>query len=57
MKIEIHLNGRQNIQLSPEDDVERLILRGMQDSATKGKAVRLEMLSGSEDTFVVSVEK
>jgi len=58
MRVELHINGRLNIELTPETDIERAILAEMLASAGKGKAVKLEEAVGTTvGTAVVGVEK
>lgn len=58
MKIELQINGRLNIELTPETEIERAVLKEMLAGATKGKPVRIEP-DGDESTgaLVVSMEK
>src|SRR5438128_67832 len=39
MKIELHINGRYEIELSPESEIERLILLEISDRAGKGQSL------------------
>ena len=64
MKVEIHLNGRLNIELTPETPLERAVVEEMLAHAEKGKAVRMESRTIAVDPSVkpgvcavVSVEK
>lgn len=59
MKVELHINGRLNIELTPETDIERTVLAVMLSSAEKGKSVKLEQEEGAGEleTVIVSVEK
>ena len=58
MKVAIHINGRNQLQLKPETAMERALLSEMLTAASKGKSVTLQPLSFTEvDGAVVSVEK
>jgi hypothetical protein len=39
MKIELHINGRYEIVLSPETEIERVILSEISERADKGQSV------------------
>jgi len=39
MKIELRINGRYEIELSPESEIERVILSEMSERADKGQSV------------------
>jgi hypothetical protein len=53
--IEIHLNGKIQIELRPETPIESLVLSEMLEGAAKGKAVTLT--SGGDGRYLVAVEK
>lgn len=54
MKIELHINGRVNVDLTPETEIEKVVVSEMQEAASKGKAVKIESVGGA---MRVSVEK
>jgi hypothetical protein len=60
MKVELHINGRLNIELTPETSIERTVLGEILEHAVKGKAVRITSGHSGEaaegQTVVVSVE-
>jgi len=41
MKVELHINGKLCLALTPESDIERLVVEQMYDGAAKGKAVAM----------------
>ena len=63
MKVELHVNGSLQVWLKPETELERAILAEMHESATKGRAIKLDATAapgetvGGSATFVVGVEK
>jgi predicted NBD/HSP70 family sugar kinase len=58
MKVELHLNGRLSVQLTPENDIERLVLAEMLEGHGKGKPVALTPIGVAEHgAAAVSVEK
>lgn len=57
MKVELHINGRLNIELMPETEIEKLVLHEMLTHAGKGKAVRMESGTAAAESVYVSVEK
>ena len=58
MRVEIHINGSNQIQLKPETAMEKALLSEMLTAAGKGKSVAFQPLSFTEvDGAVVSVEK
>lgn len=58
MKIEIRMNGRIFLDLTPESELERLTLATMHASADKGKTVTLSLFGVSADGGVsVGIDK
>ena len=60
MKVELHINGSNQIQLKPETTMEKALLSEMLTAAGKGKVVTLQLLPNPGeygDGVVVSVEK
>ncbi len=58
MKVDLHINGRISIQLTPETDIERLVLAEMLDGHEKGKPVAMGRIGVNEHgCATVSVEK
>jgi hypothetical protein len=57
MKVELHINGKLNIILVPEDDYDEIILKGMLEAAEKGKALSLIKGEGEGLKGIVGVEK
>lgn len=55
MRVELHINGSNQIQLLPETSLEKALLSEMLAAAGKGKSVTLSPLT--EDGATVSVEK
>jgi hypothetical protein len=41
MKVELHINGRYEIELRPETDIERAVVKEMAARAEKGQPVTL----------------
>jgi len=39
MRIELHINGRYEIELAPESELERVMLAEMADRANKGQPI------------------
>ena len=56
MKVEIHINGSNQLQLRPETDLERALLAEMLAASAKGQSVKLISLEDSSGA-VVSVGK
>lgn len=54
MKIELHINGHMQVEMTPETAIEAVVLRAMLAGAEKGQVVTL---AGTDDAIVVSVEK
>ena len=59
MKVELHINGNLSLELVPETEIERLVLKNMREGAAKGKAVTLRGggIGRSEELCVIEVEK
>lgn len=58
MRVELHINGSNQIQLKPETPLEKALLGEMLAAAGKGKSVSLQPVSFTDvDGAVVSVEK
>ena len=60
MKVELHINGRLNIELTPETTIEKTVLAEIIEHATKGKAVRIDASTRDNSgttSMTVSVEK
>ena len=55
MKIELQINGRYEIELAPENDLERVMLTEMSDRANKGQPISLVL--AKENRCRVGVEK
>ena len=55
MKVELHINGKLNIILIPEDKIDHDVLSEMLASAEKGRAITLT--SSGEGGGIVGVEK
>jgi hypothetical protein len=58
MKVELHINGKLNIILIPEDSYDHNLLEGMIEASEKGKAVSL-IREDKDGSFrgIVGVEK
>jgi hypothetical protein len=54
MTVELHINGKLSLELVPETEIERLVLREMHAGAAKGKAVSLR---GAEEAYAIEVEQ
>lgn len=61
MKVELHINGRLNIELTPETALEKAVLAEMLAHSEKGKvasiAAKVEPFTDGTVTAVVSIEK
>lgn len=58
MIVEMKINGRLCLELTPETEIESLVLRDMAAGSQKGKVTRIEAAaSGEVKKVVVSVEK
>lgn len=55
MQIELHINGKLQVELRPETPIESLVLAEMLDGAAKGKAVTLT--TGESGGYFMAVEK
>ena len=55
MKIELCINGRYEIQLSPESELERVMLSEMSERANKGQPVSFAV--GEENRCRVGVDQ
>jgi hypothetical protein len=58
MRVELHVNGAVQVILIPETPIDNMVLFQMQDSAKKGRAVKLEALVDGPNvgSATVSVE-
>jgi hypothetical protein len=56
MKVELKINGRICLELTPETEIERTVVAEMRDRAVKGQAITLAGV-GDGDTIVVSVDQ
>lgn len=54
MKVELNINGRIAIRLTPETEIERVVLKEAHMKADKGAAIRF--VTNGVDGYVVSVE-
>ena len=54
MKVELHINGRLNVELVPETPIEKMVLSEMHEAAARWQSVKIE---GSGESILVSVEK
>ena len=55
MKIELHINGRYEIELSPESELERVMLGEMSERADKGQPI--SFAPSKESSWRVGVDK
>ena len=55
MKIELHINGRYEIELAPESELERVMLAEMAERANKGQPI--SFASANENCCRVGVDK
>ena len=55
MKIELHINGRYEIELAPESDLERIMLAEMSKRANKGQPISFAL--AKENRCRVGVDK
>ena len=55
MKVELRINGRYEIELSPESELERVMLWEMSERANKGQAI--SFASVKENCCRVGVDK
>ena len=55
MKVELHINGRYEIELAPENDLERVMLTEMAERANKGQPISFAL--AKENRCRVGVEK
>lgn len=52
LRVELHVNGRLVVELTPETPIEKLVLAEMATGATQGKVVVLAPVGDAEDGAV-----
>lgn len=57
MTVKIHINGKIELELTPENGIEQAVLREMGDSAEKGQSVTFVRSDALDGHCIVSVGK
>lgn len=56
MLVELHVNGKLELQLTPETDIERAFISTMFVAADKGVALKMSMLPDSGTGYAICAE-
>lgn len=56
MNVTIKINGRYELELIPEDDIERLVLKGMAERAEMGRKLSLVARVKARETEVTEAD-
>ncbi len=56
MLVELHINGKIELQLTPETAIERAFIATMHDAATKGMALKMSSSGADGVQYLISAE-